>query len=106
MKKIIIESDRESICAGDDVSRHNLFTEFPENITIENLILQLIKVHTIPNGWSVWGGWHDNHICIMDVNGNWLIDKQIIINVFFRDLKKHVFFERSYFKNSKCGEIK
>lgn len=100
---MIIESDRDSVCMGDDMSRHNIFTEFPEKTKMNKLILKLMEIHTIPKYWAIWAGTHNNYKCIRDRNGNWLIDKNITIKVFFKDTKKYVFFDRESF-GKKCGK--
>jgi hypothetical protein len=100
-KKIVIESDRDSVSAGDDMSRHNKFSEFYENTKMLNLIEELLKIHSIGNHWAIWAGTYDNYKCIRDNNGNWLTSKRTKIKVFFKDIEKFVFFD-SEFSGVKC----
>ncbi|WP_435262054.1 hypothetical protein [Tenacibaculum sp. nBUS_03] len=100
-KKVIIESDRDSVCMGDDMSRHNKFSEFPNKMKMGKLILELSKIHFISKGWAIWAGTYDNYKCIKDGDGNWLIDKNITLKTFFRDTEKYVFFDKESFEK-KC----
>lgn len=101
IKKLIIESDRDSVCMGDDMSRHNKFSKFSENTKMSKLIRELIKIHPISENWAIWAGTYDNFKCIRDSNGNWLINEKTSIKVFFQDVKKHVFFDKESFEK-KC----
>ena len=98
-----IESDRDSVCMGDDMSRHNKFTEFPEKTKMNKLISKLVEVHEIPNYWAIWAGTYNNYKCIRDSKGNWLINKNISIREFFKDINKYVYFDRESF-GKKCGK--
>lgn len=93
-KMIEIESDRMSLCMADDMYGHNIFSEFPENISMEVLINKLLEIHSLTKHWAVWAGNHETHIHIKDIDGNWLIDKKMTIKKFFRDVDKYVYFYR------------
>lgn len=103
VKKMTIESDRDSVCMGDDMSSHNVFSDFPEKTKMSKLISELMKTHTIAKGWAIWGGEYDNFKCIRDNKGNWLIDEKTTIKVFFKDIKNYVFFDKESF-GKKCGK--
>ncbi|TCI91334.1 hypothetical protein [Tenacibaculum sp. M341] len=97
-----IESDRDSVCAGDDMSRHNVFSEFSEDTTIENMMTELMKIHTIGSTWAVWAGTYTNYKCIRDRKGNWLIDEKTRIKDFFQDIEKFVFFDKEFMGSIRC----
>ena len=103
-KMIVIESDRDSVCMGDDMSRHNVFTEFPQNMKMDSLISELLKIHSISKGWAIWAGNYDNYKCIKDRNGNWLINEKTSIKVFFKDIDNYVFFDMESFGNTRCSQ--
>lgn len=98
---ITIESDRDSVCAGDDMSRHNVFTVFPEKMNIKELISELMKIHTIVSNSAIWAGSHNNYKCIRDCNGNWLTNEKATLKSFFKDTDRYVFFDRESF-GTKC----
>ncbi|WP_093668083.1 hypothetical protein [Tenacibaculum sp. MAR_2009_124] len=98
---MIIESDRDSVCMGDDMSRHNKFSEFPDKTKMSELIEELVKIHSISKGWAIWAGSYDTYKCITDSDGNWLIDKNTTLKTFFKDTKKYVFFDKESFEK-KC----
>ncbi|MFD2564793.1 hypothetical protein [Aquimarina rubra] len=102
-KRVVIESDRDSVCMGDDMSRHNEFTEFSEKTKMSKLILELKKIHSIAENWAIWAGTYDNYKCIKDSNGKWLIDEKTTIKVFFKSIEKYVFFDKESFEK-KCGK--
>lgn len=96
-RTIIIETDRDSVCAGDDMSRHNKFLEFSENIRMEELINELTKAHELGSRCAIWAGSFDNYNCICDIDGNWLVDKNTTAKIFFKDVQLFVYFDRESF---------
>src|SRR5690606_37344464 len=101
VNKMTIESDRDSVCMGDDMSRHNVFSDFPEKTKMSKLISELMKAHTIAKDWTIWGREYDNFKCIRNNKSNWLIDEKTTIKVFFKDIKNRVFFDKESFEK-KC----
>jgi hypothetical protein len=103
-KKIVIESDRDSVCMADDMSRHNVFTDFPENMKMNRLIPELLKINPIAKGWAVWAGNYGNYKCIKDRNGNWLINEKTSVKNFFKDIEKYIFFDKESFGSTRCSQ--
>ena len=86
-KTITVETDRDSVCAGDDMTRHNKFLDIPENYSVKKLVKTLSKHYPIASNWAIWAGSYENHKCIRDRYGNWLIDEKTSIKTFFQDIE-------------------
>ncbi len=108
VNKMTIESDRDSVCMGDDMSRHNVFSDFPEKTKMSKLISELMKAHTIAkhivNGEMVMALSNSRYTqddkVIPLTKGKILLQSEAG-EVFFKDIKNRVFFDKESFEK-KC----